>query len=443
MIATFLVPLLVISILILLNGIFVAAEFAIVTAPRSQLNQMAEQGSPTAEKLLKILNSPHLQNQYITTAQVGITLASLGLGMYGEHAFAEWIMIPLQHLDSLAEPLSHSIATVTSVAFLTYFHVVLGEMIPKSFALQAASTTVLTLYTPLNIADRFFYPIIFLLNDVSLWIVNKIKLPNIENETRLFTPDDLEYIVEESLESGMLEDSDKLFIENILDLEERTAGQIMTPRNRIFAISIHSSDQELLHTICNTTKTRYPIYDRTIDQILGILHIKDLARWQLNYPNQPINIRELLRPVLYIPETLPLSDLLIRFRKEQSQIGFALDEFGGIAGIITLEDIIEEVVGEILDEFDQESKPIEELPGGILRVRGDVILGELEQHYDLNWEESIEANSIGGYIMTVLGEIPAPQDTITIGEVTITVEEVDGRAVKSVLIQLPHQTGTQ
>lgn len=435
----YIVPIVIILVLILLNGLFVAAEFAIVTAPRPKLRNLKDEGSKKAAQLLDILSSQELQNRYITTAQVGITIASLGLGMYGEHTIADWLLGPLHDLIHLSDALAHTIATILSVSMLTYLHVVLGEMIPKSFALHTASQTVMALYTPLRISERIFYPIVFVLNKFSIFVIDRLELSQNNADTRILTPDDLEFVVEESLESGLLESTDQLFIENILDLDERTARQVMTPRNRIFGISVDTPPEKIIQTICDTNKTRYPIFDNNLDNILGVLHIKDLARWQVKNDRLPENIRELLRPMIFIPESLTLSKLMYRFRQEQTHVAIALDEFGGTAGIITLEDLIEEVVGEILDEFDQEMPPFEKLSDGLIRVRGDVILEELEQHFNLVFEETTDTISIAGYIMSKLGSIPKPNERLRINGATVTVEEVDGLAILTVLIKL-HKT---
>ena len=433
---SYLISILIILFLIAMNGLFVAAEFAIVTAPRPKLRGLVNEGSKKAAQLLNILSSPELQNRYITTAQVGITIASLGLGMYGEHVIADWLISPLHNFTEMSEGLAHTISTVLSVGFLTYLHVVLGEMIPKSYALHTASQTVMVLYTPLNIAERLFFPVVYILNKISLSVIKNLSLTQSEENSRLLTSDDLEFVVEESMESGFLESTDQLFIENILDLDERTARQVMTPRNRIFAISIDTPPEKIIQLICETNKTRYPIFDSTLDNILGVLHLKDLARWQTKHGGTPENIHTLLRPVIFIPESLPLSKLLYKFRAEQSHIAIALDEFGGTSGIITLEDLIEEVVGEILDEFDQEMPPFEKLADDTIRVRGDVILEELEQHFNLVFDENNEAISIGGYIMSKLGSIPKPNETISTKGFNLTVEKVDGLAIISVLIEL-------
>jgi len=350
---------------------------------------------------------------------------------------SEWLIVFLHGLGTLTEAVAHSISTLISVGILTYLHVVIGEMIPKSLALQTAESTVIALNRPMFIIERLFFPLVITLNKISVWITKIIGVPTADLKSRLFTPDELEFIAKESFEGGLLQPPDQLFIENILDLEERSAEQIMTPRNRISAIPINAKLDEAMKIINQTTKTRYPVYEETLDQIIGILHIKDLARF-IVHNTKDLNLRELVRKTIFIPESLPLDDLLIRFRRENHQIAIIIDEFGGTAGIVTLEDLIEEVVGEIQDEFDEETLPIEELPGNILRVRGDVLLAELEQHYTLDWKYP-ETNTIGGLVMFLLGEIAQPDDQVSHEGVKIVVESTEGLAVKSVLLFLPPQ----
>jgi CBS domain containing-hemolysin-like protein len=250
-----LVPIAIISILILLNGIFVAAEFAIVAVPRTRISQLADDGNRAAVRIMKILIEPALQNRYIATAQVGITIVSLGLGMYGEHQVAEWLLHFFEGFGTLAEPLAHTLSTILSVAFLTYLHVVLGEMIPKSLALQAAEPTALRLAQPMNVLEKIFLPVVFVLNGIGDWIVRLVGIPPADDEERLFTPEELEYIVEESREGGLIEESEQLFIENILDLQERTVEQVMTPRTKVVGIPVNADTRTVVGRICGTQRT--------------------------------------------------------------------------------------------------------------------------------------------------------------------------------------------
>lgn len=432
------IPLGIIAILIFLNGVFVAAEFSIVTAPRTRISQLADDGVRVAQHTLKILLEPILQNRYIATAQVGITIVSLGLGMYGENVVDEWLLALFHDLDYLTEPLAETIALVGAIGLLTYLHVVLGEMIPKTLALQSPEPTVLTLARPMAILGKLFFPIVIVLNSIGDAIVRLIGVPPPDKEARLFTPEELEFIVEESSERGMLDPAEQLFIENIFDLQERTVEQVMTPRTQVIGLSLDADEDIIMRQISETRKSRYPIFDGDLDQIVGILHVKDLARDRVHHPQDPLDLKALARPTVFIPQSMHLGRMLIRFRKEHTQLGIVLDEYGGTAGIISMEDLVEEVVGEIQDEFDQEILPIEEISENVLRLRGDLIIDELNQLYDLDIH-SEEAYTVGGLVMMVLGRIPVPKDKIDIDGLSLEVESVERLAVQSVLLYLPEK----
>jgi CBS domain containing-hemolysin-like protein len=436
-----LIPIAIISILLLLNAIFVAAEFSIVAAPRTRMAQLADEGNPAAQITLKTQIEPVLQNRYIATAQVGITLVGLGLGMYGEHVIAEWflhLIARFWEVTEATESLVHTVATIGAVGLLTYLHVVLGEMIPKTLALQTPEPTVLWLAQPMSWLEKLFYPFVTVLNWLGNLIVRALGVTPPHEGERLFTQEELEYIVEESSEGGLLEPAEQLFIENIFDLEKRTVEQVMTPRTQIIGIPLHATQAAILHRICETRRTRYPLYEGNLDQISGLLHIKDLARHLSRPQHKELNLKDLARPVMFVPASLHLAQVLTRFRQENAQFAVAIDEFGGTAGIISLEDLVEEVVGEIQDEFDQEIALIEEVSGKVLRVRGDVILDELNQLYDLNLN-STDAYTIGGFVMSLLGRIPLPKDKAKHNGITYEIENVERLAVQSVLIHLPEE----
>ncbi len=435
-VADYLIPLAIISFLIFINGIFVAAEFAIVSVPRTRIAQLAEEGSATARHVLAILNDPNLQNRYITTSQVGITIASLALGMYGEHTIAEWLLPPLEHWGKLAEPIAHSAATVLSIAILTYLHVVGGEMIPKSLGLQSAEPTALGLDRIMRFFEKLFGPFVWLLNILGNSIVRLFGIPPVATESRLMTADELEFIVDESSEGGLLEPSEQLFIANILDLQDRTVEQVMTPRTQVVAISSAASEEDVMQIVCETRISRYPIFNETIDQIIGILHIKDFARHRVRPNTKKLTLSDLARPTLFIPKSLALEKIFQQLRKENLQIAVVIDEYGGTAGIVTMEDLIEEVVGEILDEFDREIPPIEAISEYVLRVRGDLILDELEQLHDLDLLHD-DAYTVGGLVMSLLGRIPEEGDTMEYHNIMLEVETVNKLAVQSVLIKRP------
>jgi len=433
----YLIPILIIFFLILLNGLFVAAEFAIVGAPNTRIAQRAEQGSSLAKRVLTILRDPDRQNQYIATAQVGITIASLGLGMYGEHTIANWLIPPLEHLGIFTVSVAHSIAIIISIGGLTYLHVVIGEMVPKTIALKSAETTVLRLVTPMTIAERLFSPVVWVLNGIGNQILKLLGIQPAEGSARLMSPEELEFVVDESFEGGLVEANEQLFIENIFDLSERTVGQVMTPRNHIIGIPTTMDEQSVLLRACQARYTRLPVYNEDLDHITGILHLKDLARQQVD-PEKEFILTDIISPPKYVPESLSLEDMLVQFRREGFQIAVVIDEFGGTAGVVSIEDLVEEVVGEILDEFDQEILPIQELEENVLRVRGDLLIDELNQHFDLDIPHP-DADSVGGLIMAQLGRIVKPGDKIVIYGVRMEVETVKGLVIQTVLVTIPNE----
>lgn len=433
-----LTPIVVVAVLILFNGLFVAAEFGLIAVPPTRIAQRAETGDRAARRVLRVLRDIDGQNRYLATAQIGITMVSLGLGMYGEHALAQWLLAPLAHYTALAEPLAHTFATVFAVVVLTFLHVVFGEMVAKSLALSYAEATALRLAIPMALMQRLLSPVIVVLNGLGNLITRRLGIPPADAHARLVSSKDLEYIVEESYASGLIEASEQLLIENIFDLKERTVGQAMTPRTHITGIGVNDSAEEVLQLICEERYSRYPIYEENLDHIIGVLHIKDLARYQLSDASEPFDLRQFAqrRPVVYVPETVPLDEMMARFRQEHVPLIVVVDEFGGTAGILTLEDMVEEVVGEIQDEFDVEGAPFEPISEYELRVQGTVLLDELNQHYHLSLAHH-DVNTVGGLIMAQLGRIPVPGDQVDIEAITFIVETMDGNAVETARLLLP------
>lgn len=445
-------PIVIITILILLNGVYVAAEFAVAAAQHTRVAQLAATGSAAAIRILDILRNAPLINRYISTAQIGITIATLGLGMYGEGTIAHWLEEPLHNIPwlRLNEAVLHSVAVVLAVAVTTYLHVVVGEMVPKSLALQAPERSAITLNTVMTISERVFLPLTNVLNWMGDLLLRLSGFPPADPSLRLVSPQELEFILAESSEEGLLDPEEHLFLENILDFQERMVGQVMTPRTRLVGLPISSTRDEVIACICENRYSRYPVYEGDLDHIVGILHTKDLARYiaQEAAPGKetvdapPFTLESIIRPPAFVPDSLALEQMLSQFRQEHTQLAIVVDEYGGVAGMVTMEDLVEELVGEIQDEYDEERLPIEEISPVQLRVRGDLLLDELEQHYELNLEHD-EADTVGGLIMALLGSVAAPGEIVVYNNLTFEVESVDGLAVETVLVRLPATPHTQ
>ena len=425
-------PLLAIVFLILLNGLFVAAEFAIIGARPSRLEQLAAEGNATARRVHTILRDPKLVDRYIATAQLGITMASLGLGMYAEPVIAHMIEGPLERWFHLEETLLHTIGFILALSIITYLHVVVGEMVPKSLALQSSVRTVLALNGTMNFFGKLFLWPVRALNWVGLQFLRLLRIPPPQHG-RGYTADELELIVSESRAGGLLDENEQEMVANVFDFGERRVAEVMMPRPRIRAIPVTSSEADVLALLEEPHYNRLPVYEDSIDDIIGMLHIKDLIRQQVS--GKPFDLRALLRQVPFVPETLLIDRLLAVFRRQHHQIAVVVDEHGGTLGLVTLEDLIEEVFGEVRDEFDpQEEQPLVEVAPGELLARGDVVLDELEAYVDLG-EHGHEVYTLGGLVMAELGHVAEVGEEVQAGEARIRVEEVDGRSIRRVSVR--------
>ena len=425
----------IILILVVINGFFVAAEFAIASVPPTRIEQLAEEGSAQAKHVLEILRTPKRMSNYLSTVQAGVTLASLGLGMYGEHAVAELLLVPLERLGWAGEAVAHSIATILAVALLTYLHVVLGEMVPKSLALQDAENAAMRLSGIMIVVERVLRPLTLTLTWLGERVLQWLGVST-DAENALANASEFEYIVDESSERGLLHPMEQLYLQNVIDFSERTVNQVMTPRTRIIALAVDTKLEDVLKVIADSRFSRYPVYEGGRDNVIGVLHIKDLAREMVR--GKPLfSLRTLLREIAEVPEGASLEKTLGLFRQRQVQIAIVIDEFGGISGLVTLEDLAEEIIGEILDEFDaEEIAPITEIGENQLCVRGDLLLDELEQLYHLELE-SKGADTVAGLILEALGRTGQPGDVVEIQGIRFEVVTIERLAIATVIVTLP------
>ncbi|MGE0490045.1 MAG: hemolysin family protein [Vulcanimicrobiota bacterium] len=395
---------LAIVILVLLNGIFVAAEFAIVGASKTRLATMAEEGDTAALKVLAIRRDDDRMNRYIATAQVGITVVSLGLGMVGEPALAEGLA-HLFHRDH-----HEAWLTLVAILLLTYPHVVVGEMVPKALALQSAIRTAIVLRPLMALVEKVFLPLVVALNGMGNLLLRLLRVPPADESRHLFSPEEIEMVVKESREGGLVGASEELMVENIFDLSERTAGDVMTPRTRVMGMERDLTLSQALDRVCETGYSRHPVYGESLDHIDGILYTKDLARHVVARGEQG-DLSELLRPARHVPASTGLEELLEIFRREHLQLAVVLDEYGGTAGLVSLEDVFEEVIGEIQDEFDQEVDPIARQEDGSYLVRGDVLLEELTQHLGRSFDHP-SVKTLGGLVLELKANVPVVGDIL-------------------------------
>lgn len=426
----------IILLLVLVNGLFVAAEFSIIGVRASRMEQLANEGHKVAARVLSVLDSPRRQDRYIATAQVGITVASLGLGMYSEPQIAHFIEPLLGRL--FGTEIVHTIGFLLALSFVTYLHVVIGEMVPKAIALTSAERAVLWLARPMQIAQLILSPAVLGLNAIGNGLLRLLGIAPAEGHARLHSPEELGLIVSESAETGLLNEDEEEMILNIFDFGERQVGQVMTPRRKVQAIPSDMPVDEVMRFVAESSNSRFPVYENDLDHVIGILHLKDLLYHRLRGEGA-FDIRLILRPAPAVPEQLPVETLLAAFKRQRLHMAIVVDEFGGMAGIVTLEDLIEEIVGEVRDEFDVEKEPFLLIEPGTIEVAGNYLLDDLVDHVYLGDEGSLpDVETVGGLIVSGLGRPPQQGDELIYdGDVRFTVLDVDGLAVARARIIYP------
>ncbi|UCG23557.1 MAG: HlyC/CorC family transporter [Chloroflexota bacterium] len=439
--ATLIVPMIIILVLVVINGFFVAAEFAIIGVRPSEVDQMVQEGTPRAGEIQDIQDSPAKQDRYIATAQLGITIASLGLGMYGEPRIAEFVEPYLALIfEDPSSALVHTVSSVIALGLLTYLHIVIGEMVPKSLALSSPDQAVLRIARPMSWAQTILSIPVRALNGIGRAMLKLFKIEPAEGEARLHSAEELELIVSESAEGGLLLEEEEEMIRNIFDFSERQVGQVMTARPKVQAISLGMTLDELLPVIISSRHSRFPVYEGDLDHVVGLLHLKDLARQQLRSKGE-LDLRLILRPAPAVPEDQPVEQLLTAFKRQRIHMAIVLDEFGGMSGVVTLEDLVEEIVGEVRDEFDFEREPLVELAPGELEVVGTFLVDDLFDYVYLGEESELpDVDTVGGLIHTWLGRPPQVGDTIPLPDsshVVFTVLDVDGLAVARAKVEFP------
>jgi CBS domain containing-hemolysin-like protein len=396
--------------LVFMNGFFVAAEFAIVKVRESQLEMEARSGNLAAVLARKIVGNI---DGYLAATQLGITLASLGLGWVGEPVVSKILIKIFPVFGIRIEPaLAHDIALPLAFALITVLHIVFGELAPKSIAIQRSDQTTLMVAYPLRFFYVLFKPFIWLLNGIAGLILKLMKIRPVHGN-EVHSSEELRYLVEQGKETGTIEEENYAIIQNAFDFQERTARQIMVPRKQLIAIDLSDFDDRQLEKILDAGYSRIPCYAENLDKVTGLVYLKDILM-ELRKKRKP-DVKSLLRPITAIPETMPIGRLLKEFQKKRQQMAVVLDEFGSTKGIVTMEDILEELVGEIQDEFDNESSSLEVLGNSIFRAQADSSLHDLNKELPHSLEEDGNFETLSGYILHHCGRIPESGETFEIG----------------------------
>ncbi|RAT95773.1 hemolysin family protein [Brevibacillus sp. Leaf182] len=408
--------LILVMILVLLNGFFVATEFAIVKVRESRIAQLAAEGNKRAVDVERVL---HNLDAYLSACQLGITLASLGLGWLGEPAIAH-LLHPVFRYFHLNETVVTSISFIIAFSVITFLHIVLGELAPKTLAIQYSEKVVLAVAKPIQLFYKIMYPFIQMLN----WSASRFLALfhiSLEPHQEAHTEEEIRILVNESHKSGLIDQTELMLVDNIFDFSETMAREIMVPRTDMVVLNLRDPFDENVKHVQNGRFTRYPVVDGDKDHVVGSLHIKDMLTGLLE--GESHDLQTFMRSILTVPETISISRLLTMLQKQRGQMAIIIDEYGGTAGLVTLEDIMEEIVGDIQDEFDDE-RPEVERSDGMLSLDGRMLLEEVGDYLDIELESS-DVDTLAGWIYMQIDHPPRVGDRVKEGMYEFVVGEVD------------------
>lgn len=391
--------------LVFLNGFFVAAEFAIVKVRASQIEIKAKTGSRVGKMAKNILH--HLDG-YLAATQLGITLASLGLGVVGETVMHEIIHDSLANFG-VSEALITTISTAIAFSIITVMHIVFGELAPKSLAIQRPVATTLFVAIPLQLFYILFRPFIWALNGLASIILKPFGINAAAGHESLHSNEELQYLLDQGKESGALEDNEHELIKNVFDFNERVVKNIMVPRTKISGIELDTPKDEVISKIISEGYSRMPVFDEVIDKIIGVVHAKDVLPLLAEKKEWVLN--DIIRKPYFVPETKKINDLLSELQQKRIQIAIVIDEFGGTAGMVTLEDIVEEIVGEIQDEYDEEKPTVEKISDTEFVINAYATVYDVNEHLPHDLPEDEDFDTVGGLVSHAFGKIPEVGDS--------------------------------
>ncbi|MEO6777866.1 MAG: hemolysin family protein [Gemmatimonadaceae bacterium] len=423
--------------LVLINAFFVAAEFALVRSRRTRLEAMARGGDTLARAALKATGN---LSGALSASQLGVTLTSLLLGWIAESLLVESFAESFSHIPlGIAVGTRVTIATVIALAFVTYMTVVFGELTPKTFALNQPERWARYLTPPLLAFAWVMQPFTWLLNRSAVGVMRMLGQTPVPRAESVHSPEELRMLVEQSEEGGAIEEHDAALLDAVFEFSEKNAREVMTPRTEIVAIDATSTLDDIIQIVSESGMSRYPVYEETIDDIIGIILAKDLIPILANLPAE-FQLRPLMRPVYFMPGSREVEDVLSDFKRRKEHMAIVLDEYGGTAGIVTMEDLLEEIVGEILDEYDVgEEVDVRTTSDGETIISGATSISEFNEQFGTMVPEE-DYTTVGGFIFGALGRLPVAGDRVASGDVTFIVREMDGRKIDSLGVEFGEAT---
>ncbi len=430
----------VIAFLLFSNGFFVASEFAMVKVRKTRIEQLVKEGNYDAKIALEAIKD---LDKFIAAVQLGVTISSIGLGWVGESTLAHIIEPIFVFLPGVTQTIAtHTLSVSIAFALITFLHVVLGELIPKSIALEFTEKTALVVAKPMQAITVVFNPFIWLLNGFGNFVLKLFNIPHTHKGSLVHSTEELDMLVNASYNGGVLNETEKDMLHNVFKFSDLTAKQVMIPRTDMVCIPSNMPMEELNKLAAESQYTRYPVYEEDIDHITGIVHVKDL--FSLSLKDEVCPIERIKRDVLLVPETITMDNLVLEFKKRKGQMAIVVDEFGGTSGLITLEDVIEEIFGEVQDEFDEEEEEepdIQEIAPNTYIANAIMRVDEFAEFFDID-EKDIDdedIDTIGGLVVKQLGRLAEVNDTVSLNDFTFVVKEVDGARVTKLEIvrQIP------
>ena len=420
-----------IFLLIFFNALFVAVEFSIVRVRNSELETLVRKGNIKAKNALDIKEHIEL---YIAATQIGITLVNLLLGWFGEGIISDKIISPILNYFSLNSALNRTLSLILGILTLTYFAIVIGEIVPKYLGIKYSNSIVLWFSIPLKIFYKIFKPFIWFLNISANGLIRLFGINPLTKDDAMHSEEEIRYLISEGRKTGVIDSTEHQLIEKIFDFNDKMARDIMVPRNRMIAIDIDENRDKLIQHIIDEGYSRIPVYKETIDNIIGVLYSKDLISAAEH--RALIVLQDILRPANFIPETKHIGELLKEFQKKHIHLGIVVNEHGGVEGLVTLEDIIEEIVGEIEDEYDIETRDVEKDKRGIFLLNPIMTIEDFNSKFKTDIPENPDDyNTISGFLQSVTGHIPEIYERIDYKDIIFTVMKKSGNTLLQVKIQ--------
>lgn len=425
-IITTLIIIAVIVVLVGFNALYVAGEFATVAARKTRIAHLADEGNMLAKQLLPIMDDAAALDNYVATSQIGITISSLVLGIFGEQVIAE-------SLVEISPLISYGLAFTLTLILTTTLQVVLGELVPKSLSIQYPETIAMFLLVPMRFSSTLLKPLLWLCNGSASLILRLFGLSHAGGHGHIHSPQEIEILVGESHIAGVLDNEEQELLRNAFRMRDLTARHVMIPRRRMVVAPIDSTVQDLLALTVETGKSRIPLFSGNIDNIVGFVHVRDLFRLQVK--GKTVLPKE-IRPIVHIPEAMPISDVWDKLDQAGQYFGIVFDEFGGTYGLITLEDLIEEIFGELQDESDDEAALLYRGVHGNLRFRWDWLVADINEYFDLNFDETYD--TLDALVIGLLGRSPEAKDEVVIDGTTIRVERMGENGIDELSLVNPN-----